>query len=138
MLFRSEIFRVDWLHAADPGITADWLGHVFKLLLTKLPGSTVNERTSELWSQITAFYQANAVQDRLQNLQYTVIKQPQKAAKLRASGAQVRALVPFAAEAASRLLNTANLVDEAARVGTNHLAKCYDALSSDEIGRAHV
>ena len=83
-----------------------------------------------MWSQIRALYQASAVQDRLQNLQYTVTKQPQ-AAKLRASGAQMRALVPFAAEAANRLLNTAGLVDEAARVGTNQLAKCYDALSND-------
>ena len=32
------------------------------------------------------------------------------------------------AEAANRLLNIAGLVDEAARVGTNQLAKCYDAL----------
>ena len=129
----NEIFRVDWLHAADQGVTADWLGHVFKLLLTKLPGNTLNERTSALWSQIRAFYEAGAVQDRLQNLQYTMIQQPQKAAKLRASGAQVRALVPFAAEAANRLLNTGGLVDEAARAGTNHLAKCYGALSNDSI-----
>ena len=98
----NEIFRVDWLHAADQGVTADWLGHVFKLLLTKLPGNTLNERTSALWSQIRAFYEAGAVQDRLQNLQYTMIKQTQKAAKLRASGAQVRAFVPFAAEAPGR------------------------------------
>ena len=32
------------------------------------------------------------------------------------------------AEAANRLLNIAGLADEAARVGTNQLAKCYDAL----------
>jgi hypothetical protein len=129
----SAIFRVDWLHAADQGVTADWLGHLFKLLITKIPGNNLKTRTATFWLRLQNWYKVRKIENRLQNLIPTMIQQPKKAPKLRASGAQVRALVPFALVTAEALLRTGVRVEEAALIGTRHLAACYDALSSDSV-----
>jgi hypothetical protein len=129
----SAIFRVDWLHAADQGVTADWLGHLFKLLISRLDGASVSSRTAAFWLRLQNWYKVRKIEDRLQNLVPTMIQQPKKAPKLRASGAQVRALVPFALVEAKALLRPAIPVEEAALAGTGHLAECYNALSSDSV-----
>jgi len=129
----SAIFRVDWLHAADQGVTADWLGHLFKLLITKIPGNNLKTRTATFWLRLQNWYKVRKIENRLQNLVPTMIQQPKKAPKLRASGAQVRALVPFALETAAALLRPGDPVEQAAMIGTRHLAACYNALSSDSV-----
>ena len=76
------------------------------------------------------FYDTNHVEDRLTGLVRNVIRQQSKPPLLRASAAQVRALVPCAKELAQRFLgNTAT--DEAAKVAATHLHECYQALSHD-------
>ena len=36
----TYLFRVDWLHAVDAGVGADFAGNVFEAMLPKLPGSS--------------------------------------------------------------------------------------------------
>ena len=134
----TRIFRIDWLHCADQGVTADWLGNLFGLIAAKLPGANVKARTTALWSLIQEAYAAGGVEDRLQNLTPTMIKQSKKAPKLRCSAAEARALVPIAHAMAQELLSAADPLECAARVGTHHLHECYRALSHESIFSADI
>ena len=40
----SRCFRVDWLHCADIGVTADFLGNIMYMVLPKLPGASAKLR----------------------------------------------------------------------------------------------
>ena len=62
----------------------------------------------------------------------TMLKQKKKAPKLRASAAQVRALVNFGVYAANRFLDPRNEAHVAAASMIGHLSQCYGALSRDE------
>ena len=48
-------FRIDWLHAADQGVTVSFLGNLFVLLRNKLPGPTIEARTQLLWELIQEY-----------------------------------------------------------------------------------
>ena len=133
-----QIFRIDWLHAADQGVTADFLGNLLLLLTTKYAGNNVKERVAILWSKIQEFYKELDVQDRLHNLVDTMLKQPTKAPKLRASAAQCRALVPFAIREATRVLDDNVPEEAAAKNAMHHLHQCYAALTRDSIFAADV
>ena len=61
----SSIFRVDWLHCADLGVAADYLGNLFWSALPKLPGRSRKERVSVLWGEVQAFYKTYNVCDKL-------------------------------------------------------------------------
>jgi hypothetical protein len=128
-LVRASIFRVDWLHAVDLGVAADFMGNVFAMLLPKLPGATLKDRCRSLWLRVQAYYETFQVQDKLTDLTLTMILRPKAPPKLRASAAQARALVPFVAQAAEALLPGDGL-EEAARMGAKHLEACYQALSA--------
>ena len=128
-----QIFRIDWLHAADQGVTADFVGNLLLLLSTKYAGNNVKDRVAILWGKIQEFYKAFDVQDRLQNLVDTMLKQPKKAPKLRASAAQCRALVPFAYREANRALDDNAPEEAAAKQGMYHLHQCYQALTRESI-----
>lgn len=125
-----ELFRIDWLHCADQGITADFLGNLFKLLADKCDGRNRKARTLALWTRIQQFYIEHRVGDRLQNLTDTMIQQPGKGPKLRCSAAQCRALVPFAWQCSQALFGTTPM-EEAAKTAAHHLHKCYEALRAD-------
>ena len=133
-----RIFRVDWLHAADQGITADCWGNLLLLLSKKSRGTNSQQRVADLWSRIQNWYQEHYIEDRLQNLVETMLKQPKKAPKLRASAAQCRALVPFALQEANRLLDDSVPEEAAANNAMFHLEQCYRALSRDSIFAADV
>ncbi len=125
----TKIFRIDWLHCADQGVAADYLGNLLLLLTSKLPGRNKKQRTSALWEKVQQYYKTHKVQDKLQNLTITMLCQPKKAPKLRASAAQCRALVPCAWELAVELLFDADPVESAAKNGMYHLNQCYSSLS---------
>ena len=36
---KNTLFKVDWLHAVDSGVGADFLGNEFKTLLTEFAGN---------------------------------------------------------------------------------------------------
>ena len=130
---RTSIFRIDWLHCSDQGVAADFLGNLFWMVLPKLGGHNLKERTTSLWLRTRAFYEANNVEDRLKNLVPTILKQPKKSPKLRCSAAQCRALVPFGLEIARATLSNAVPAEQAALAAAYHLNECYRALSSTRI-----
>lgn len=134
----TSIFRIDWLHCADQGCAADYLGNILLLCAGKLPGNNLKAKCLVLWGKVQEFYKEESVQDRLQNLTLTMLKQPKKAPKLRASAAQCRALVPFAHKLSQELLSTASPIEGTAKQGMFHLCECYKTLSADCIFAADL
>ena len=132
-----DIFRIDWLHCADQGVTADYLGNLFIMISGACVGNNKAERTADLWQRIRAKYAANGVSDRLQNLIPTMLQSDKKAPKLRCSAAQCRALVPIAHALSQELLSDAPR-EAAAKTGMMHLHRCYEALSGDSIFASDV
>ena len=129
----SDIFRIDWLHCADQGISADFLGNLFVMLREKCEGRNLALRTNDLWQKIQKFYRDEKVEARLTNLVPTMIKQDQKKPKLRCSAAQCRALIPFAHSCAQELLSDTDPAELAAKTAAKELLGCYKCLSHEAI-----
>ena len=121
---------MDWLHAADQGITADLIGNVFLQLLDRFPGATTKEQCAGLWHDIMQFYDTNDVQDRLDTLLLTHF-QARQGMKLRCSAAKCRRLVPYVCQLASELCDPSNPIDEAIIKATFHLNEVYKCLSAE-------
>ena len=127
----SRIFRIDWLHAVDQGIAADWMGSLFTLALTKMPGRSKEAKVTVLWGKAQEYYGRRRIEDRLQNLTPKMIKQEHKSPKLRCSAACCRALIGFGKELVDELfVADPSPVEEAARVGMHNLDMCYRCLSN--------
>jgi hypothetical protein len=135
---RSSCFQLDWLHVADLGVTCDFLGNLFRLLLAKLEGDSEASRCRALFLEIQAYYRRVQPESRLDDLRPSMLGPAGKPPKLRAKAAEARFLVPFAKEAAERLLaqeargllpQVAHVQEATARQAACHLAACYDCLS---------
>ena len=129
----TRIFRIDWLHAVDLGVGADYLGNVFHLCKQSLPGASRAARVLCLWQKVQKFYKDNGVQDKLQNLTEPMIKAQGRPPKLRASAACTRALIPFGLQLARETFVHPSPEQAAALVGMEHLDFCYRSLSRDTI-----
>ena len=127
--FRTNCFLIDWLHAVDLGVCAEFLGNLFYMLVSKYPGQNRTQRCSALFVSLQAWYDAHQVESRLDNLTWTMIKQPKKTPKLRAKAAEARALVPFALEQAEAKFSSVDPVEHSALLCARHLAQCYNCLS---------
>ena len=127
--FRTSCFLIDWLHAVDLGVCADFLGNLLFVLVSKYPGQTQTQRCSALFVELQAWYDRHQVESRLDNLTLTMIRQPGKPPKLRAKAAEARALVPFALEQAEAKFSKLDPVEHSAQLCAGHLAKCYSCLS---------
>jgi len=125
------LFRVDWLHAVDQGVGADFAGNVFEAFLPKLPGASGETRCHALNDKLQAFYDRRGVEDRLKVLKLNHFKRATKntPAKLKGSAAQVRAAIPFVKEIAEELADDSVPVEAAIKVAANHLMHCYQALA---------
>ena len=130
--FDIEIIRLDWLHVVDQGVAADFLGNLFYCVMQKLPGNSRKERCQSLWELIQVFYDKKDVQDRLQTLIPTMVRQGNKAPKLRGGAAVVRALVPFAVVLAESTLSNTDERERTMITAAKHLNDCYKRLSADE------
>ena len=95
-----DMVMIDWLHTMDLGVIADVLGNVFWDLLPFLGTGTQEERVKYLWSLAKHYYKQASVPVRLDNLTLEMIKARGKPPKLRGRAAQVRYLLPFAAQMA--------------------------------------
>ena len=129
----TAIFRRDWLHAVDLGVACDFAGNCLRTLTDKFDGRNKRMRVAEMWNDIQTFYAANDVSDRLQCLVPSMIQQPKKGPKLRASAAVVRGFVPYLDEAAARLLSDADPVEHAVKTAAKHLHECYRLLRNDAV-----
>ena len=131
-------FRIDWLHAADLGVSPTFLGNLFYVVSTKLDGRTFKDRIQGLWERVQDHYMRNDIEDRMQNLTPTMVRQAGKAPKLRCNAAQCRALVGFGATIAETLLDAENPREQAMITAARHLNECYKTLSGDSIFHADL
>ena len=82
-------FRIDWLHAADLGVSPTFLGNLFYVVSTKLDGATFKDRIQGLWERVQDHYMRSDIEDRMQNLTPTMVRQFAKQAKHRNSDAML-------------------------------------------------
>ena len=131
---KGSCFKIDWLHAVDQGVGADFLGNFFYYVVRELlEGANLTERCSSLWMKIQAYYRRHEVQDRLQLLRFSMLRKEKASPKLRASAAEARALIPFALELANEVLDDANPFHAAMKSAAYHLLQCYKSLSKESI-----
>lgn len=124
-------FRIDWLHVADQGVSADFVANVLLTVARKGPARALSSQVQLLWEKLLAWYERKGVVDRLPRLVPTTLQQPKKAPKVRGSAAQVRALIPFALECSQELLSLSDPIESAIRIGMHHLHQCYVCLDSE-------
>ena len=105
----KDIFRPDWLHGADLGVSPLLLGNMFWHAIRErdyLDGSTRKERCASLWKMIQAYYVEEDVADRLGSFNVSTIKADKKGPALACiSAACVRALVPFGRKLAEHMVS---------------------------------
>lgn len=125
----SATFQIDWLHCADHGVAADFLGNFLWSMLSKFPGASKAARCENLWLDLQNWYDHAAVEDRLDTLKLSMLKAAKQAPKLRSKAAQARALVPYARELSERLLGDTGL-EQSMKACAVHLHNCYCCLSA--------
>ena len=125
---KTSIFKMDWLHAADQGITADFIGNVLFQLVAKFPGNK-DEQYKGLFAQIQEYYEDEKVDDRLDFLKPSFIEGRQ-GMKLRCSAAKCRKLVPCVRRLTAELCDTRNIEEQAMMVASYHLNRVYENLSA--------
>ena len=113
----NHLFVVDWLHCADQGVAADFLGNEFEYLVKNImPGSNQDVRCEALRTHLLTYYDDNPdVTDRLKNFALKSFKGSTKGGgkppKLKGSAAVIRALVRFGDQMAQRYLSDDNPID---------------------------
>ena len=131
---QSSIFLIDWLHVVDQGIGAVFLGGLFRTLLKKLPGANDDERCSALFLEVQAYYAANQVDSKLDNLTLNMLGKA-GSPKLRGKAAEVRGLINFAVMVAREHLDPTNALEQTVLQAAIHLQACYQNLSREIYNR---
>ena len=126
-------FKIDWLHVADLGISADWLGQAFVFLLPICEGPSQEARVQGLWRRIQELYVECPCDSQLEDLTLNMLSPNARSPKLRGYGAECRGLVPIARRMASEMLADADGIGAAVREATSHLHACYEALSAHAV-----
>ena len=139
----TRICRADWLHVTDQGVTPDFIGNLFYVCQSKVPGASVKARTLRLSAKMQESNARRGVQDKLDVLLPALFMQKKKGFKLRCSAAKARALVPFAAELAEELLSPDVPAENALRLAAHHLNKLHATLSDEcifqtDLAREHA
>ena len=127
--FKCSLCRADWLHVSDQGVASDFLGNLFKICEEKLEGASIKARVKVLSTKMQNWCRDNNVQDRMDCLLPAHWTQKKKGFKLRASAAQVRALVPFGQALAEELLSDEVPAERALKAAAVHLNTVYMTLS---------
>ena len=126
--FRSECIQADWLHTADKGVAATFLGSYLKYISTKFPGTTIAPRMQGLWEDVQKYYAENDVASKLDNLKWCMLGNPGKTPCLNSKAAEARFLVPYAHQSAQRLLGDSP-VEATIKSMAYELYSCYECLS---------
>ena len=127
----TSIFRMDWLHVSDLGVTADFIGNFFHEVLDMFPGNNKKERSASLFQEMVEFYNAKGTQDRFDVMLPTFFESGDKPYKLRGSAAKIKALVPFVWQLAEEILDTRIPKQSAMRQAAYHLNEVYSALAAN-------
>ena len=127
----NYIFRVDWLHSVDQGVGSDFLGNLFELILTKLPGASKEARCKVLNKEMQAYYDVHRVEDRISEFTPKNIRsEASKPPKLRGcNAASCRSLILFGDLAAKKFLDDEVPEEAAAKHAAHHLLMVYQSLS---------
>jgi len=126
------IFRIDWMHATDLGVGADFVGQLFVHLIEKMPGANIQHRLNALWHRILAGYERHVTESKLDNLTLAMLKYGKPTSpKLKAHAAEVRGLIPIARDLVELLLDDADPIDHTVKMAMVSLSACYDCLSAD-------
>ena len=138
----NYLFKCDWLHCADQGVAADFLGNLFAYLVAKkMPGSTKADRCNALADILKGWYDANpAVEDRLKEFlpkTYESEKKKTRPPRLKGNAATTRALVRFGDEMAKQFLSDADPIEQAMKTASHHLLNCYNSLRMTNQAWAH-
>ena len=96
--FKIDLFQLDWLHVMDIGVSCDFMGNCFLLLLKYKAGNSKKERVKELYRDIVEFYKRTKAESRLDNLTVGMLGKEKSPPKLRARGAEARGLINFMRE----------------------------------------
>ena len=133
-------FRPDWLHVADLGVAADYVGNCLYLLQQRVPGRSIAARVEALWHMLQDWYQRNGIVDRLDSLTPSLFAPDSqtKGFKLRTSAARVRAIIPWVHEASQILLSPLDPVQGAARAASECLFKLYETLRESSFNHVSV
>lgn len=127
----SSCFGVDWLHAVDQGVAADFLGNLFHHCLPLLPGANKKAKVCALFVRIQEFYRQNpSCSSRYSDLTLLMIKQPKKGPKLRGRAAEVRGLIPFGLALATELLTGSDSTSVTIKNAAQQLMGAYSCLST--------
>ena len=127
---KSDIFRMDWLHVSDIGITADFIGNFFHEVLELFPGANKKARCAMLFQQALEFYERWGISDRFDCFLPTFFVPKDGPYKMRGGAAKIRHLVPFVWQLADEMLDMRVPKYEAMRHAAFHLNEVYSALSS--------
>ena len=133
--FGTENCKVDFLHAADLGITSDFMGSfMYYLQSEKIRGASTKIRCSKLYSDLEAFYQRTGCEDRLPKLLPTMLRAVEqgkaKPPKLRAKAGEARALVPYMIELANKYLDMSKEHEATMFRASEALQAIYNGLST--------
>ena len=129
--FTIKMFKLDWLHIMDLGVSADVAGNVLWLLQGKMCGATVKARVSQLYLELAAYYTETGVQDKLNTLTETMIRKSSSTPpKLTAGAAECRYLIPWLLRAAKTFLHPDNVFEDTVIQAILCLSGMYDLLSN--------
>ena len=134
---KTSIFKMDWLHASDQGVAADFIGNVIFYFESVFPGASKDKRYIAIFQEIQQFYEDEDVPDRMDCLKPQFIEHKTDI-KLKTSAAKCRKLVPFVLRLARELCDISNPVEEAILKAAQHLNAVYDCLSKSHIEADHA
>ena len=127
----TKIFRFDWLHVGDQGVTPDFIGNFLHAILPVVPGNTKKEKCALLYADYEVYCEDNDVKDRLDALLPTMFEPKDGPYKMRGSAAKMRAMVPWIYKISVEMLDIRVPQHEAMRQAAYHLDQVYSALSKD-------
>ena len=128
----------DWLHAADIGISADFLGGTFQYLIDKyMAGDGKIQKCSNLFAEMRDFYSANNSENRLLRLTPGMLTKDSKKnkskgwPKLRAKAGECRSLISFTRLVVEKHCDKDTEFEVKLRQASRALEGCYECLSPD-------
>ena len=129
---KTSCFQHDWLHIADLGVVPHFFGSIMWIFQQKYPGSSQAARCNLMYVDLQQWYIDNDVDSRLDQLTPSMLKPGKKHHHLRGKGAEIRALVPWVNEMATRLLKDDSVEEATAKAAMQQLNTCYNQLSADQ------
>ena len=132
------------MHVMDGGVTGDFLGFLFHLLLPHMPGTTIQQRIGSLFKIVVTWYPENAqlVDARLDNLTVGMIypkASTSNSPRLNGQCAEIRSLVGFAPYASSKFfVDKDNVIEQLMLEASKQLKAMYDSLSAQAVYRNDV